>query len=209
MDRKLDIVSVEVKDLKPSTYNPRTWSKDAIEQLKKSITKFGLVDPILANGAPNRKNIVIGGHFRLRVAKDLGYKSVPVVYVSIPDLKREKELNLRLNKNTGDWDWDLLANFSESFLSDAGFNSEDLDEVFGVDDNPEQFDLQKELAKLDIKNISVQKGDATSIATLSLMAMPPVVEKKVVEKKETGSSEEKVKEAEKPNYLLKSVRRIP
>src|SRR3989338_11570395 len=139
MDRKLDIVSVEVKDLKPSTYNPRTWSKDAIEQLKKSITKFGLVDPILANGAPNRKNIVIGGHFRLRVAKDLGYKSVPVVYVSIPDLKREKELNLRLNKNTGDWDWDLLANFSESFLSDAGFNSEDLDEVFGEDDNPEQF----------------------------------------------------------------------
>jgi len=35
-----------------------------------------------------------------------------------------------------------------------------------------------------IQKVSVQKGDATSIATLSLMAIPPVIEKKVV-KKET------------------------
>ncbi len=34
-----------------------------------------------------------------------------------------------------------------------------------------------------IQKVSVQKGDATSIATLSLMAMPPVIEKKVVAKK--------------------------
>jgi large subunit ribosomal protein L17 len=34
-----------------------------------------------------------------------------------------------------------------------------------------------------IQKVSVQKGDATSIATLSLMAMPPVFEKKVETKK--------------------------
>jgi large subunit ribosomal protein L17 len=34
-----------------------------------------------------------------------------------------------------------------------------------------------------IQKVSVQKGDATSIATLSLMAMPPVIEKKVEKKK--------------------------
>ncbi len=157
--KQLNIVHVPVLSLKPSIYNPRKWSPDNIAQLKASITKFGLVDPILVNGAPNRKNIVIGGHFRLKIAKDLGYTSIPVVYVNIPDIKREKELNLRLNKNTGEWDWDLLANFSEAFLSDVGFSSEQLDEVFGEDDNPEQFDLQKELDKLDIKKISVQKGD--------------------------------------------------
>ena len=141
--KQLNIVHVPVLSLKPSIYNPRKWSPDNIAQLKASITKFGLVDPILVNGAPNRKNIVIGGHFRLKIAKDLGYTSIPVVYVNIPDIKREKELNLRLNKNTGEWDWDLLANFSEAFLSDVGFSSEQLDEVFGEDDNPEQFDLQK------------------------------------------------------------------
>jgi large subunit ribosomal protein L17 len=45
-----------------------------------------------------------------------------------------------------------------------------------------------------IQKVSVQKGDATSIATLSLMAMPPVVEKKPVEKKAKTAP---VKEAKK------------
>ena len=46
-----------------------------------------------------------------------------------------------------------------------------------------------------IQKVSVQKGDATSIATLSLMAMPPVVEKKVVEKKVKAALVEKTKKA--------------
>ncbi len=45
--------------------------------------------------------MVIGGHFRLKVAKDLGYTEVPVVYIDIPDIEREKELCLRLNRNQG------------------------------------------------------------------------------------------------------------
>ena len=173
---QLNIVSVDVKELKSAVYNPRKWSKEAIEQLKKSISKFGLVDPIIVNGAKSRKNIVIGGHFRLKVAKDLGYKVIPVVYVNIADIKKEKELNLRLNKNTGDWDWDLLAKFSENFLSDVGFNSEDLDEIFGIDETPEQFDLEKELRKLDIKKISVQKGDTYALGDSRLYCGDSTIE---------------------------------
>lgn len=97
------IVMVKVGDLKPSTYNPRTWSDETTKQLTESIQQFGLVDPLLVNGAAERKNIVIGGHFRLKVAKDLGFKEVPVVYLDIPDEVKEKELNLRLNKALGDW----------------------------------------------------------------------------------------------------------
>ena len=92
----LKIVQVPVKELKPSTYNPRTWSEETTKQLTESIQRFGLVDPLLVNGTAERKNIVIGGHFRLKVAKELGYKVVPVVYLDIPDEAKEKELNLRL-----------------------------------------------------------------------------------------------------------------
>ena len=80
---------------------------------------------------------MIGGHFRLKVAKDLGFTKLPVVYVTIPELEREKELNLRLNKNLGEWDLDLLKEFDEAILADIGFTSEDLDSVFEVDDTPE------------------------------------------------------------------------
>jgi len=62
----LDISIVKVKPalLKPAEYNPRKAGEKEYFNLKTSIEEFGLVDPILVNSAENRKNIVIGGHFR-------------------------------------------------------------------------------------------------------------------------------------------------
>ena len=156
----LKIEHIKISDLNPAPYNPRTWDDQAVANLKTSIEGFGLVDPLVVNGSAERKNIVIGGHFRLKVASDLGYSEVPIVYVHIPDEAKEKELNLLLNKAQGDWDWNLLAEFDESLLASVGFTSEELDTIFNLDDIvPEEFNLEKELKKLDIDKISVQKGD--------------------------------------------------
>ncbi len=177
MNNNLKIVQVKITDLKPAKYNPRKWSVSATKQLTESLTKFGLVDPILVNSAKDRYNIVIGGHFRLKVAKDLGIKEVPVVYIDIPDESKEKELNIRLNKNLGDWDYELLAEFDESLLADIGFDSEELDEIFDLSvDEPETFDLQKELEKLDIKSIEVQKGDIYQLGNSRLMCGDSTIE---------------------------------
>lgn len=176
MSKDIAIVAVPVSSLKPATYNPRTWNKEQEEALKESITRFGLVDPIIANGVDKRKNIVIGGHFRLKIAKDLGYTEVPVVYVNIPEIEREKELNLRLNKNTGSFDFKLLAEFDKAFLSDVGFSSEEMDEIFAVDTNTEQFDLKKELEKLDIKQVKVKKGDVYELDGSRLMCGDSTIE---------------------------------
>jgi len=166
---KLQIKHLSINLLKPSAYNPRKWSKSAIEQLKKSIKEYGLADPVICNSAKKRKNIVIGGHFRLKIAKDLGYKEIPVVYVDIPDIEKEKKLNILLNKATGEFDFDLLANFDESFLSEAGFSSEELDEIFEIDDDPEEFDLKKELEKLNIRKITIKKGDVYQLGNNRMM----------------------------------------
>lgn len=168
---------VPVNDLHPAPYNPRTWSKEAKDALRESIKRFGFVDPILCNDAPGRENTIIGGHFRVEIAKELGIETVPVVYIRIPDLEREKELCIRLNKNTGEFDWDLLAKFSEDFLKDVGFSSEELDRVFDLDDvTPEQFDLEKELEKLDINKIDVKKGDVYDLDGSRLMCGDSTVE---------------------------------
>lgn len=157
--KDLKIEYLPIGELKPAAYNPRKWDEHTTEQLTESIKRYGLVDPIIVNSAENRKNIVIGGHFRLHVAKGLGYKEIPAVYLNIPDIEKEKELNIRLNKNVGEWDMNLLTEFDENFLSDLGFDSEELDDIFGIEEKPEVFDLKKELEKLDIKNINTQKGD--------------------------------------------------
>ncbi len=166
---KLNIEYVSIDVLKPSAYNPRKWNQSQINALKQSITNFGLVDPILCNSATTRENIVIGGHFRLHVAKELGFKEMPVVYTDIPNIEREKELNIRLNKNQGEFDFELLSLFDESFLSELGFSSEELDTVFAEEVIEEQFDLEKALKKLDINKISVQKGDIYELDGSKLM----------------------------------------
>lgn len=174
------IEQVKVNELKPSQYNPRKWSETALNQLKQSIEKFGVVDPIICNCAPKRKGVIIGGHMRAQAIKDLGYEYVPVVWVNIPDIEKEKELNLRLNKNVGEWNWDLLLDFNETFLSDVGFTSEELDEIFNIDENPEIFDLEKELKKLNIQKIEIKKGDVYRLGEHRLMCGDSTIEKDVL-----------------------------
>jgi len=168
-NKKLKIVYVPIESLRPSEYNPRKISKESMEQLKESLKKFEIVDPLIVNFAEGRNGVVIGGHMRLRAATELGLKEMPVVYLNIPDIEKEKELNIRLNKNTGEFDWDLLAKLDEAFLSQVGFSSEELDDIFQIEDTPEQFDLEKELKKLKIDKIEIQKGDIYELNGSRLM----------------------------------------
>lgn len=167
-DIKIEHVSIDT--LKPSEYNPRRWPEDKIASLRESIRRFGLVDPIICNSASGRENVVIGGNFRLSVAKELGYTEVPVVHVRIDNLDRERELTIRLNKNIGEWDLDLLSAFDETFLQYIGFTSEELDDVFAdLNPEPETFDLQWELKKIGVEEITIKKGDIFDLDGSRLM----------------------------------------
>lgn len=182
MDSKtqLKITYVPIESLLPSEYNPRKWGAEAKNNLKESIKRFDVVDPLLVNGSEERKNILIGGHFRLEALKELGYTEVPVVYLDIPDIEKEKELNIRLNKNQGEFDLDLLAEFDESFLVDIGFDSEELDDIFEEDKTEQIFDLEKELEKLDINEITVQKGDIYDLDGSRLMCGDSTIEENML-----------------------------
>ncbi len=181
LKENISVHYVPTSELHPASYNPRRQNEEATAQLKESVRRFGLVDPIVVNAAPNRKNIIIGGHFRWKVAKEMGIKEVPVVYIRIPDIEKERELNLRLNRNLGEWDWNLLAKFDEEFLSGVGFSSEDLDNIFGIDENPEVFDLAKELRKLDIQKIEIKKGDVWQLGEHKLKCGDSTLEEDVLD----------------------------
>jgi len=131
----LKVVEIPISKLKSAKYNPRKWSEKAISDLRNSIKEFGMVDPLIVNSAPKRKNIIIGGHFRNKIAKDLGYKTVSVVYINIPNIEKERKLNIRLNKNLGEWDFDLLSEFDEDLLKDIGFDSKELNNIFQLEPN--------------------------------------------------------------------------
>lgn len=158
-NKKLQVVYIPVTDLKPAEYNPRKWDAAATDHLTESIKRFGLVDPIICNDAPGRMNVVIGGHFRLKIAMDLGITTVPVVYVRIPSIEKESELNLRLNRNTGAWDLELLKKFDVDLLLDVGFNDSDLSDIWDDVLQTEEDDFDVDEAVAAIKKPKTKPGD--------------------------------------------------
>lgn len=167
-NHRLEVQYVPVDEIKENEYNPKHFDKEAFDGIRESINRFGFADPLVVNNNENRKMILIGGHARLKIAKELGFETVPVVFVNLTEDK-EKELNLRLHKNQGAFDLELLAKFDETLLADIGFSSEELDDIFSPDPTPENFDLKKELEKLKINGISVKHGDKYEIDGSILM----------------------------------------
>lgn len=121
----MDIQEVKIAELIGAVYNPRKLSDKEREDLKESLTRFGIVDPIIVNSNKKRKNIIIGGHQRVKVWSEMGNETIPVTYIDL-DEPQERELNLRLNKNTGSWDVEALLNeFSSDELKDWGWSDEE------------------------------------------------------------------------------------
>lgn len=148
--------SLPVEQLCPAAYNPRKKLKvgdKEYEKIKNSIKEFGYVEPIIVNFDMT----VIGGHQRLTVLKDLGYKEVQCVVVHIEDENKVKALNVALNKITGAWNEQLLAdlivdlqaaNFNTDF---TGFEAPEIEQLFSKVHNKEikedDFDVDEALKK--------------------------------------------------------------
>jgi hypothetical protein len=132
----LEIKYKKIEDLIFAEYNPRQLKKDQYKQLKDSLQRFGFVDPIIVNIHKDRKNVIIGGHQRVKVAKDINITEIPCVELVL-NPEKERELNIRLNKNSGEWDFDALANyFDVGELTEWGFTDENLfpfDQDYGTE----------------------------------------------------------------------------
>ena len=125
----LEITQTPIGDLRLDPANPRRISDEELESLTRSISKFGMIDPIIAR---NEDKVVIGGHQRLIAARKLGMKQVPVVLVDLSE-EQARLLNLALNRISGTWDQELLARMlselnevSDVDLSLTGFSEDEL-----------------------------------------------------------------------------------
>lgn len=140
-----------IKDIRMAKYNPRKISDQQLASLKQSIERFGFVDPVIVN---DRTGVLVGGHQRIKAAKELGLKQVPVVGVNL-DEAEEKALNVALNKISGEWDLGLLKGVLDDIqasgleLSLTGFTE---DEWLAMADDVPNFEPDmSSIGKLDEK----------------------------------------------------------
>ena len=148
------IKKIKLKDLNPSEYNPRKIAPEELEKLKKSITEYGYIEPIIWN--ETTKNVV-GGHQRLKVLSKIikPDEEIDVVVINVSSDK-EKALNLALNKISGEWDDELLSSILKTLkdneLSLTGFNNLEIKNILKFTDIP-----AIELEKFNIEGTQKQR----------------------------------------------------
>jgi len=116
---------IAVSDLKENSKNPRNLTVKGLDDLEKSISKFGVAEPLVVN----TDLIICGGHGRKKILERLNIKEVDCYFPSKKLTKKEfDELNIRLNKNiAGSFNFDILANeFELPDLLEWGFEKFEL-----------------------------------------------------------------------------------
>lgn len=129
----MEVQPIRIKDLEMNTgqidglpSNPRQWTKNEIDNLKKSISETP--ELLEARGAivypKDGKYIVLGGNMRLEAVRALGWKEMPCIVLpeSLP-VEKLKEIVIKDNGSFGEWDMDALANAWDDLpLSEWGVN---------------------------------------------------------------------------------------
>ena len=102
---------VAINKIKPNPKNPRTIKDERFEKLKKSIQDF----PDMLNKRPlvcftdtDGKFVVLGGNMRLKAAKDLGLKELPIILADEWTEEQKAEFLIKDNVGFGEWDWNEL-----------------------------------------------------------------------------------------------------
>lgn len=137
----MEIVKMNIKDLKYASYNPRKDLQPTdleFKHIKNSIKNFGYIEPVIVN---KRNNVIVGGHQRTKVLKDLGYKEIDCILVDL-DEQQEKAANIALNSASGSWDEqkleELLKEINDFNMDDFGDFSELEQELIEIEDDYEK-----------------------------------------------------------------------
>ncbi len=145
-------MEVALADMKPAEYNPRIDLQPgdiAYERLKKSVIRYGLLQPIVWN---QRTGNIVGGHQRYKILTEMGAEKVICAVVD-KSLEDEMAANAAMNKASGRWENSLLKEMFESMdravidYEAIGFQPEEIDHLFTeIDqlDDDEIFDSDME-----------------------------------------------------------------
>lgn len=144
---KLEIKYLPINSIVGYVNNTRTHSQEQINQVKSSISEFGMVNAIGVH-----KNVILSGHCRWEALKQLDYKEVPTVDLSHLTEAQKKAYIIADNKlalNAG-WDEELLKIELESLqeldfdLDILGFDDFEVEQIFGEGTNIEMEDFFEE-----------------------------------------------------------------
>lgn len=162
----MEIIQINLKDLTPYEKNAKLHPKKQIDQIKESITKFGMNDPI---GVWGGNNLIVEGHGRFIACKELGFETVPCIRLDHLTEMERKEYTLIHNKTTMNSDFDLdtlLSELKDIQINDSSINMEDFDFSLPADDFVE---IEEDEVPLPPKEAKTKIGDIYQLGNHRLL----------------------------------------
>ena len=133
-------IYVDIDTLVPWSENPRK-NDHAVDAVAKSIERFSFGTPIVARF---EDKVVINGHTRLKAARKLGLKTVPVRFLNIGEKEaRALAVSDNMTNELADWDDVILDKLMEEL-------EDELQGICDFDDEP--FD-EEEIEEEDTEDV--------------------------------------------------------
>ena len=124
------VIEMDIESLTPNLFQPRkNFDKEKMEELKGSIKKHGIIQPIVVRKMANGYEIVAGER-RLKAAKEIGLKNIPAI---IKSFNNEKSLEIALVENIQREDLNPVeqANAFKRLIDEFNLTQQELAEVTG------------------------------------------------------------------------------
>jgi len=124
------VIEMDIESLTPNLFQPRkNFDREKMEELKGSIKKHGIIQPIVVRKMANGYEIVAGER-RLKAAKEIGLKKIPAIIKSI---NNEKSLEIALVENIQREDLNPVeqANAFKRLIDEFNLTQQELAEVTG------------------------------------------------------------------------------
>lgn len=128
------LAKVSVESIIPNPFQPRfAFDSSAMEELKKSILKNGLIQPITVRRKAPKKYELVSGERRLRACKEIGYKEIPAYIIKIESDEMMLALALIENIQREKLNPIEIAQAYKRLMDECGLSPEDIAERVGKD----------------------------------------------------------------------------
>jgi DNA modification methylase len=170
----------KITEIKPNPNNPRVIKDEKFKKLVKSLNDFPEMlekRPLICFTDTDKKLVVLGGNMRLKAAKEVGLKELPVILADDWTEEQKAQFLIKDNVGFGEWNWDeLKSDWDVEKLEEWGLDLPDFksEELEAEEDDYEIPDagIETDIVPGDLFEIGPHRllcGDSTDSNNLDLL----------------------------------------
>ncbi len=174
------VTEIDINSVYANPNQPRkAFDETALKELADSISRHGVIMPIIVNDGGDGRYMIIAGERRFRASRMAGLTKIPVIVKNYSE-RQIKEISLIENLQREDLNPIEAANAMRSLMNDYGLTQEDLADRIGksrsaIANTLRLLSLSPEVSEM------VEKGLLSAGHARALISVPEIDQKKLAD----------------------------